>query len=361
MQGIFFTSTALNCTTGINSASILCHLKIFESLVDHIDCLTMYKQSHKAKEYIKKHANVNVRDCITYISESLPDIQKKHRESKLQWSDIYDMLDVSPLKKYDHIYLLNCIFKPSSGYTYNSKKSGVFPYTSDSVLFDSDAIVIINLLSLLKANREFGIPIHELCYEPNALSYKYYHKDYQPVNYNRYYGYDKDDMYRIDSSQYYLNSLATNDFFEDDTKIYDLTFGLTNMKGSPTRKLFYDYMVNIPLEKKNIFVYDTIGDIGVENRTIDKHRYLDEIKKSRYTLIIPCHDQSCLSPYRFTESLVNDCLPIIHPACNVGDIEKSFGVDLSDLIDIQDFSENNRIRLLERYKQVFLSVNKTFK
>lgn len=357
-QGIFYTSTALNCTTGINSASILCHLKIFETVVDNIDCLSMYKQSSKAKEHIKKYSNVNIRDCITNFTEFLPVVQSKHRESRMQWNNIYDMLDVSPLQKYDYIYLLNCIFKPSSGYTYNSKKSGVFPYTSDSILFDSDAVVLINLLALLKANRQFGIPIHELCYENNALSYKYYHKDFSPVKYNRYYGYDKEDMYRLDSSQYYLSSLE-EDFFEYPKDI-DITFGLTNMKGSPTRKPFYDYMMKLPLEKKNIFVYDTIGDIGVENRTVGKQQYIDLLKKSRYTLIIPCHDQSCLSPYRFTEALVNDCLPIVHPECVTDHISESFDVDISYLVDLKDFSEETRQNHLTYYKSKFCEFKRGF-
>lgn len=361
-QGLFFTATGLNSTTGINNVSVLAHLKIYETITDSIDCLSMYKGSQKAKELIQKHSNVSVRNCVTSISEQLLDIQNEHRATKnLSWDKIYHKLDVSELKNYDSFYLLNSLFKPSSKYTYDSKRVGVFPYEKDSILFDSEAIVIINLLAILKAHHEYKIPIHELCYEPNALTFKEYHKDFVPIPelYFRYYGYDKNEMKRLDSSQYYLQSIPLNPLCDYD-KIYDLTFGFTNMKGSPTRKPYYDYMLKMDLQNKNIFVYDTIGDIGIEDRTINKHDYIDALKESRYTYIIPCHDTSCLSPYRFTESLFNDCLPIVHPDCIIEHISSSFDVDLTRLIGLNNFSEEYRLELLSYYKEKFCLVHKGF-
>jgi hypothetical protein len=98
-----------------------------------------------------------------------------------------------------------------------------------------------------------------------------------------------------------------------------------------------------------------------ENSHVDNDRYLAEIEKSRYTFMLPSYNKHCFSNYRFIESLHHDCLPLIHPDCNIKDVSKSFDVDLSVLVRTKPFSEVDRLELLDVLKKKMLSVEKSFR
>ena len=365
-----FITTALDSVNGINNESTLPHLKIAETLADKVDCLSLYKQpsSARAGRLIKQFGNLDIWKFITEYTELVPHIIDQYKKTRatgdtFYWSKIYDLLNVSSLKNYSAFYIANGLFLPSSNFHSGSSLRNKFPFTHVGISFVSTSTKIINLMAMLKASKLYGIRIHELCYEPNLFDYSCWHEDYRPELYTKYYGYDvpDKDMLRLDSSQYYIErSKSPFDCVGD--KTIDFVDGLTNIKGNPTRKPYYDYAASIAASvgTSKLFVYDTHGDIPQENNPVSKSEYLRWIENSRFTMISPAYDLDCLSPYRITESLNVDCLPIIHPECKIKPIEESFGVDLSPLVGLNDFSDATRVKLLDKMKAVFLPCKKLF-
>ena len=98
-----------------------------------------------------------------------------------------------------------------------------------------------------------------------------------------------------------------------------------------------------------------------ENTFLKTDDYFDEIRKSKYTLVIPPYDESCFSIYRFIESLGMDCLPLIHPDCKTSDVEKSFGVGLEALKRNTPFeTEKEYFEVLRYYQEKFLVFKESF-
>ena len=66
-----------------------------------------------------------------------------------------------------------------------------------------------------------------------------------------------------------------------------------------------------------------------------------------------------MSFYRMLEALNVDCLPLIHHECFTAELEKSFNIDdIRDIIINIDYeipSEEKRLELLKKYKDIFLN------
>ena len=234
--------------------------------------------------------------------------------------------------------------------------SFIFPADKGQLKFKQTGLHIINVLAIHKAHVLYDIPLHEFSYDSDELCSGLFQVNQNPSKYHLYHIYDMPhyNMYRLDSLQYYLlrkNLIPTD-------KIYDLTFGYTVFQygNKPT---YIDYVDKITCRFDNVNLY-VKNAISGHDTSIPRDVYLNKISESRYTLIIPSYDNSCFSLYRFIESIHLDCLPLIHPDCNIDDVQRSFDVDLSILKTAIPFSEDNRLKLLEYFKSKFLVFEKNF-
>jgi len=276
------------------------------------------------------------------------------------WTEIYDGLNIDVLKQYDDLYLFGGLFSTASDLKRYEKRNFVFPKDSGQIKFQSVALPCIHVLALLKANREFGIRLHEIVFDPWEMSVDMFHPNYAPKdNYNLYHGYDKPslNMKRLDSLQYYLSKQNKNFIEEQVEKEYDITFGMTVFQ--KFREKYFDDAKNVlsKFEKVNFYL---LNKVTGEDTFIDRDQYLKKIAQSKYTIILPAYDSTCFSIFRLLESLQNDCLPLIHEDCYIKDVNKSYNTDLSELITDKPFSENDRIELLNKFKKVFLTVERKF-
>jgi ABC-type xylose transport system substrate-binding protein len=164
-------------------------------------------------------------------------------------------------------------------------------------------------------------------------------------------------MKRLDSLQYYLSKQNKNFIEEQVEKEYDITFGMTDIQ--KFREKYFDDAKNVlsKFEKVNFYL---LNKVTGEDTFIDRDQYLKKIAQSKYTIILPAYDSTCFSIFRLLESLQNDCLPLIHEDCYIKDVNKSYNTDLSELITDKPFSENDRIELLNKFKKVFLTVERKF-
>jgi hypothetical protein len=345
-------------TRGVTSAmheSLIQQMKSVEMNDTVIDLMSSYK-SEKPKEHVEVAAGIKINKHIRTIT----DFYFETAIHMADWEQIYNALDVSFLKEYDNLYLFGGLFSTASNLRRYEKRNFVFPKDAGQIKFQSVALPCIHVLALLKANHIYGIRLHEIVFDPLEMSLDLFHPQYKPTkNYFLYHGYDKPNLNikRLDSLQFYLNSLQRNFIEEQFDKDLDITFGMTVFEGFREQHYYYAQRFLNKFDKKQMFVYNKITG---ENTFIDRSEYLKWIARSRYTLILPAYDDTCFSIFRLIESLHNDCLPLLHPECCIVDMNKSFGVDLRELMVDEPFEETKRLELLDKYKKVFLSVERKF-
>lgn len=349
MSDIFYSTRSF---LGREGKSILRHLSI---MAKDVDLLSNVK-TDSVKEHLVKYGNVKVNRSLNLFGN----FYETTAVNMNTWMDIYEALNVSNFQSYNRLIIMGGMDLWRSELTRFGKRSGGFPKDSGQIKFRSVGVHCLNILALLKAHNLYGIPLHELAFDPNEISVNLFHKDVAPKNdYYLYHGYDipKYNILRLDSLQHYFLS-RTNKMFSRD-KIVDFTFGYTILEKS-NREEFKEDIKNMisQFETYNLYVKDY--QTG-EDTTVDSDLYLDKIEESRFTYMLPSYDRHCFSGYRFIEALHHDCLPLIHPACNVTDIQKSYNVNLSELITQTPPSESRRLELLEYLKSNIMIVEKDFR
>lgn len=345
-------------TRGVTSPiheSLIQQMKFVEDVNDKIDLISNYK-TIKPKQYIEKVAGIKIEKNVNVVTNFYYD-KAIHLKD---WEEIYNAINVDFLKEYDDLYIFGGLFSTSSKLRRYEKRNYVFPKDAGQIKFESVALPCLHILFLLKANRTFGTRLHEIVFDPLEMSVDLFHPEYVPTkNYYLYHGYDKLslNMKRLDSLQYYLSNQKRNFIEEQMEKDFDITFGMTIFENF--RQKYYEDAKNIlsQFEKVNFYL---LNKITGENTFLDRDTYLKQIARSKYTIILPAYDSTCFSIFRLLESLHNNCLPLIHKDCYLKDINASYNTDLSELIVDKPFSEKDRIELLNKFKKIFLTVDRKF-
>jgi hypothetical protein len=338
---------------------VLQQMSLMKTVDASVDFLH-YNTLKKTVTSINDISGVGIRNHISRLNEVYDVVLDT--KPVLTWEEVYNDLDVSFLEGYDSFYIFGGAF--NGNFTRGNENN--FPLTKRGVNWQSSGKPMTYLTALLKANRKFGTPIHEVVFDPLEMSLNIINPEWQPTNHNVYHGYDFEEygFKRLDSLQYFLtnNTQPTNLFFEDETeKEFDLVFGYTNIDGVGSRKKIIDTIqaktkqAQEQLKNVRILLKDKVSD-----NTVPRDEYLQLIKKARFTLLFPAYDSKSFSIYRLIESLHNDCLPIVSPLCNIEPINKSFGVDLKDL-QLEEFpSESRRLELLSHFKDKICRFEKGF-
>lgn len=273
------------------------------------------------------------------------------------WEEAYEKIDVSHLKDYSHLFLFGGILSDSSGLKRGKKRSFNFPVNDrGQINFLSVGVYLLHTLALLKANREFGIPLIEVVYDTQEVSLNQIHPDFRPRHDSYYliHNYDIEDysINRVDMIQYFYDS-EVSFFVEDTSKDLDFVFGFTVITKERLAQLEKFKAISDKFENSKLFIHNKIGG---ESTFIPRTQYLDFIRRSKYTLIIPPYDVKSISIFRILEAINLDCIPLIHSDCNVADLEKSFDIDLSEIIvdsDWKPFTEQRRNDIIAKLKEKF--------
>ena len=340
---LFYTTRAID---GREGANICRHFTVLKHHHDQIDLLTGQK-STSSKKLIEQNAMIS----ISAMNDSYRTYYANDAKKFSTWMEIYNDINPEFLKDYDALYIIGGLDFHNSNIGRHQKRRGVFPHDGGQIKFESLGIHLTNILAMLKAHREYGIPLHEMAFDPNEMSCDLFHSDVAVgSNYYLYHGYDipKYNALRLDSLQYHLEALRNPLFEEQVDKSYDFTFGYTILDDSG-REHYPEHINKIAdqFAVKNLYCKN---EFTGENTHIPGNEYLEKVKKSRFTFMLPSYDSHCFSIYRFIESIYNDCLPLIHPDCNIQDVNKSFNIDLSPLVTENPPSESDRVMLLEQYK-----------
>lgn len=339
-SGLLYTTRSLGGREGKN---IIHHMKVIETRSSNVTLLTGAKTT-AGKKLIEQHGNMKIDDQMTVIGE----FYRTEAVKMADWMEVYKEMDVSVFNDYTDLYLIGGLDLWRLNLTRTGSRINKFPHDRGQLKFQSVGIHCCHILALLKAHREYDIPLHELAFDPNEMSVDLFHGDVEVGNnYHLYHGYNipRYNINRLDSLQYYMNSLNSVNELE---KCYDFTFGYSVLEKSG-RERYISYVNDLSRNAKtsNVYVKNAITS---EDTTIDRDRYLGKIKESRYTLMLPSYDNHCFSGYRFIEAITNDCLPLIHPDCNLQDIQETFNIDLSPLVITHFPDESWRQDMLDKIK-----------
>jgi hypothetical protein len=359
-KSILYTTRSIDGREGKN----LCrHINIISRQHGTVHMLT--GNSDKSVITVNNHTAGKI--VVTKYHNHFGSFYANEAKNMEDWMAVYNSINPISLKDYNALYIIGGLDLHRSNLGRFENRVGVFPRDRGQLKFESCGIHLVNILSMVKAHNEYGIPLHELAYDPNEMSCDLFHRDIAPVkdkNYYLYHGYDipKYGAHRLDSLQCWLEDSIQPLFPEDySNKLYDFTFGYTVLKNSG--RDHYPVIIDdiaSQFTKTNIFTKNEY--LGI-NTHIPGDRYLDLIKVSRFTYMLPSYDKHCFSGYRFLESIHHDCLPLINGDCNIQDIGRSFGI-LPDLETLQSGGipdESERLAILGRLKAAMLTPKKLFK
>lgn len=357
-KGIFYTTRAIDGREGKN----LCrHLTILKRTHSTVDMLTA--NSDKSTKVAEKYGLLTISNYRNFYGQ----FYDHDAKNMADWMAVYNAINPVALKEYDALYLIGGLDLHRSNLGRFENRVGVFPHDRGQLKFESCGLHLVNILAMVKAHNEYGIPLHEIAFDPNEMSCDLFHTDVAPVKdkgYHLYHGYDIP-LYganRLDSLQCWLEA-STHPLFPEDysNKTEDFTFGYTVLKESGREHYPADIKnVAAQFNRPNVFGKN---EYTGENTHIDGDKYLDLIKRSRFTYMLPSYNKHCFSVYRFLESIYYDCVPLIHSDCNIDDIGKSFCI-LEELKILQSGiipTEPQRLALMGQLKLAMLQPRWTFK
>lgn len=340
---LVYTNWALLSKTSGSALS-----KLFSWLPKEYVLLTNNKTNKSASLLKEKYGHKIT--CVNSIKSQYMEMMDKVEN----WIEFYDKVDISELGSPEAIVIIGGIFNSTEFYR-GSKLENVFPKSSASLKWLSSGVKCAHTLALCKLANEKNIPLHEIIFDPLEFSINLFAQEFIPKQYNLYFGYDIPlyNCKRLDATQKCYDNVQAL----IDGKDIDFVFGYTNFKFNHRKKYIPDIqkIINV-FENKVIFVKD---EFTGENTFVDQDKYLRYIQRSKFTYILPAYDKNTFSIFRLIESLAHDCLPIIHPECNIKDISESFGIDFSELVISPDnIHQIDREELLKKFKEkVFFQRN----
>jgi hypothetical protein len=369
-RGIFYTTRAIDGREGKN----LCrHLNILKRTHATVHMLTANKTA-ASKKLAESYGSLGISNHVLgeyKLSGKQIDILNNPNaddpKGSIDWFEVYQQINPVILENYESLYIIGGLDLHRSNLGRFEKRVGKFPRDRDQLKFDSAHVHLINILAMIKAHRKYGIPLHEVAFDPNEMSCDLFHADVAPVKgsgYHLYHGYDIPlyGAHRLDSLQCWLADNTHLLFPEDySQKSIDFTFGYTVLLNSGRE--------HYPLEIDRIAAQFTDSKVFSKNEytKVNSHisadKYLDLIKQSKFTYMLPSYNKHCFSVYRFLESIYHDCLPLVHPDCNITDIGTSFNI-LDTLMTLRSGTipnDDDRLEMLAMLKSKMLTPTKLFK
>jgi len=101
-----------------------------------------------------------------------------------------------------------------------------------------------------------------------------------------------------------------------------------------------------------LFLRDKYNDIDT---FIKKDDYLNLVKESKFTLIIPAYDTKTFSAFRYIESIYSDCLPLILDTNYLEEVRESLYIPDDIIVNLNNIEE--KINQLD-YKKILKEIKK---
>lgn len=293
--------------------------------------LTDYASEKSLRRLFEIEKRYFIFDKVIFLSDFFKDEMFEHSSS---WQDIYNMIDISKLK---NIY---AVLEIGSGISEGAKiKAGKL--TRETLLNNKQHFTFISIRLIkqkiilnLKLAEVLNIPLYHYVQDTQELDYDDITNN---IDYKRLFQYNSEifKTTRHDSFlDFYMKKYSKIDFPEKDL---DFVFGYTVVTKDRINDFLSDEIFKIEESfKAKIFLKDKFKNIDT---FVKKPTYLNYLRRSKFTLIIPPYDVKMFSTYRFFESILNNCVPLILNTNNISEFEKDFYIPPELIIDLSELKK----------------------
>ena len=350
------------------SQSLFEEMIVLQEFAENIEYMRFTKTSASFKKVKEMSQLKNLTEAeFSYFDFYINEVASR---KLTDWDDIIDKIDISHLKDYDRFYVWGGIINSVCGNRPKTIKTiREFPYYLSKV-WTSLGVQYIHIAAIIKAHLAYNIPITEIMHDPQEASLSLIETEKYKVNKDLYdlkfnYAIPSLGAEKFDFMQYFLKHNRDTDMARlfnislQPYKKYDFTFGYTVV--TPDRNINDDNLIeliNAKFCKPNIFVKHKFKEI---NTFVSRDVYMDYIKKSKYTLIIPSYDVDHVSIIRIIEAVHNNCIPVFTENNNFKALLESFpNFNYKDYIinnNWTKFSEEEYNVKLLHCKDIFLGID----
>ena len=160
---------------------------------------------------------------------------------------------------------------------------------------------------------EYNVPIKHIIYDPCEFIYN----DIVPSKVQNYF------FYALEKCRAkYLPYMEYSQIYKNDTELtekeFDFSFGTTML--CEERRYLHSVIdkmrADMGSKKANFFYWSNYVE---ENTMVPYNEYLEYLRKSRFTLVIPSYDADEFSKMRFWEAIAKNCVPLVLDTCNIRD------------------------------------------
>jgi len=280
-------------------------------------------------------------DEVILLNDSIKSLDYKAAKD---WNEIYENIEIDFLQKFERVIEIGSAI--SEGAFLKRQK------INREKLFNSTAQFKYLSVRKIKETLMFTIKVAE----KNNVPIEHYIIDPQELDYNdigvpskRHFPYSSN-VANFERHDAFLNYYKKNS--QSHQKTIDFVFGYTILTEDRVNNM-YEILVD-KLKSKNIrlFLRDKYNDIDT---FIKKDDYLNLVKESKFTLIIPAYDTKTFSAFRYIESIYSDCLPLILDTNYLEEVRESLYIPDDIIVNLNNIEE--KINQLD-YKKILKEIKK---
>lgn len=230
----------------------------------------------------------------------------KRKEKLTSYKEIIDDVNFFVLDEMNIVGLIEVGSLLSQSKKQYMKIANQLYHTYNGFNYSSTFVNVFRMCFIRNFVKKLNIPLNHLIIDPQEVMYDFFNHD----KYRKFFGHVIPER-NVEKTDIYTYFQVHDPERQKNEKTEDFTFGFSSV--TDDREALFEEIINfcnnINVNNKNIFWYNKIRK---ENTFIKKHLYNDLISRSKYTLIIKPYDHETFSIYRFIESILRDCLPLIH-------------------------------------------------
>lgn len=264
------------------------------------------------------------------------------------WLEVYDTLDISSLPEFDKIIEVGSALSEGNRLQFGITNFDNLFMSKAQFKFISGRKQKENILLVYKIASKQNIKLKHFIIDPQEVNYNDF--NFSGIKYERVFPY-KSTKFDFNKHNAFLNSYIESTTFE---KEFDFTFGYTILTQDRSNSTNYlnEVLNSISNLKTKIFLRDKYNNIDT---FVKKDEYLDYIKKSRFTLIIPSYNEETFSAFRYIESIYSGCVPLILNTVDISEAKDSLYIPEELIVSAETILDTintiNREELLLKIKE----------
>lgn len=295
--------------------------------------LSHYSSTKRVLNLFKKeNRNVFFDEIILSndFTKDLPFTTARH------WLDVYDILDISQLPKFDEIIEVGSAISQGNKLQYGVTNFNNLFMSKAQFKFISGRNLKQNILLNYKIAHEQSIKLNHFIIDPQEVNYNDF--NFKNIEYERFFSYESK-LFDFKKNNAFLNTYIENRVSDLDKEL-DFAFGYTilTQDRSNSTDMIEDIISEMRLSglRIKIFLRDKYNGIDT---FVKKDEYLENIRKSKFTLIIPSYNNKTFSAFRYIESIYSGCIPLILDSVDIEEAKQTLYIPEILIVNSENIME----------------------